>query len=408
MSNVNLEQIKRSEFSDSPKFEKQDVAKVLDEVVKIVDHMLLKFHGDCFPRACSKDYVYDGVGNLHWDASNNESIWTTSFWTGILWLVYEYTQDEKYKLEAQKHSESFRTRIDNYYNKDEEEAGLNHHDIGFLYSLTTVADYKVTGSKRALETSLMAAKLLAKRYIPQAKILQAWGDMNDENQRGRMIIDCNLNIPLLYFADQFSKDDSYYEMAYNHAKTASQYIIRADASTFHTFHMDTITGKPRFGSTHQGYSDDSCWARGQAWGIMGFPISYSYTKDKEFLEKAKCLANYFLNRLPKDFVCNWDLIFTADDGQRDTSAAAIAAIGLLELSNALPKGDKDKELYKNACLAIAKSLSEKYLGTNLEGILKSGVYFYHGNLGIEEYLIFGDYFFVELLMRLYKDWNPYW
>ena len=141
---------------------------------------------------------------------------------------------------------------------------------------------------------------------------------------------------------------------------------------------------------------------------MGFPISYSYTKDKEFLEKAKCLANYFLNRLPKDFVCNWDLIFTADDGQRDTSAAAIAAIGLLELSNALPKEDKDKELYKNACLAIAKSLSEKYLGTNLEGILKSGVYFYHGNLGIEEYLIFGDYFFVELLMRLYKDWNPYW
>ncbi len=408
MSKVILEEIKNKEFYSTPNFTKAEVAETLDKVVHIVDHMMLKFHDDSFPRACSKDYVYGSVGNLEWDASNNESIWTTSFWTGILWLMYEYTGNEKYMLEAKKHSESFRERIDRYYNEDQNKAGLNHHDLGFLYSLSTVADYKVTGSKRALETSLMAAKLLSNRYIDKAKILQAWGDMNDENQRGRMIIDCNLNIPLLYFADQFEPDKQYYQMAYNHATTASQYIIREDASTYHTFHMDTETGKPRFGSTHQGYSDESCWARGQAWGIMGFPISYTYTKDKIFLEKAKCLANYFLNRLPKDKVCNWDLIFTEDDGQRDTSAAAIAAIGLLELSNSLEETDELKKVYYNACLAITKALSQKYLGTNQEGILKSGVYFYHGNLGIEEYVIFGDYFFVELLMRLYKDWNPYW
>lgn len=408
MQNVNLEEIKREEFKKTPIFGKQDIKNVLDKVVKIVDHMMIRFHDDSFPRANSENYIYGTVGNLVWNETNNESIWTTSFWTGILWLVYEYTGDDKYKKEAQKHSESFRTRIENYYHKDETEAGLNHHDIGFLYSITTVADYKITGSKRALETSLMAAKLLSNRYIDKAKILQAWGDMNDENQRGRMIIDCNLNIPLLYFASEHMEDKSYYQMAYNHAKTASKYIIRPDASTFHTFFMDTETGEPRYGSTHQGYSDDSCWARGQAWGIMGFPISYKYTKDKEFLEKAKCLANYFLNRLPKDFVCNWDLIFQGEDDQRDTSAAAIAAIGLLELSEYLPDTDRFKEMYKNACLHITKSLSEKYLGDNLEGILKSGVYFYHGNLGIDEYVIFGDYFFVELLLRLYKNWNSYW
>ncbi|MDE5715147.1 MAG: glycoside hydrolase family 88 protein [Anaeroplasmataceae bacterium] len=408
MSKVNLEKVKREEFYTQPKFNKDDIKKILDKVVSIVDHMMMKFHGDVFPRACSKNYVYDTVGNLVWDETNNESIWTTSFWTGILWLVYEYTGNEKYKKEAQIHSESFRTRIENYYHKDEQEAGLNHHDIGFLYSITTVADYKLTGSKRALETSLMAAKLLSKRYIDTAKILQAWGDMNDPDQRGRMIIDCNLNIPLLYFANQFMSDNTYYQMAYNHATTASKYIIRSDASTFHTFHMDTETGEPRFGSTHQGYADDSCWARGQAWGIMGFPISYQYTKDDVFLEKAKCLANYFLNRLPKDYVCNWDLIFLGEDDQRDTSAAAIAAIGLLELFQNLPQEDENKELYKNACLYITKSLCEKYLGENNEGILKSGVYFYHGNLGIDEYLIFGDYFFVELLLRLFKDWNSYW
>ncbi|MCM1130439.1 MAG: glycoside hydrolase family 88 protein [Roseburia sp.] len=409
MGRVKLEEIKRNEFKTRPKFDKSDVKMTLDKVVRIVDNMLLKFHDDNFPRACSKDYVYGSVGNLKWDCSNNESIWTNSFWSGILWLMYEYTQDEKYKLEAQKHSDSFRQRIENHYHKNEDEAGLKHHDIGFLYSISTVADYKITGSKKALETSLMAAKLLSKRYIDKAKILQAWGDMNDEKQRGRMIIDCNLNIPLLYFADAFTKDHQYFMMAYNHAKTASKYIIRADASTFHTFHMDVITGEPKYGSTHQGYSDDSCWARGQAWGILGFPISYRYTKDVEFLNQAKCLANYFLNRLPNDLVCNWDLIFTEDDGQRDTSAAAIAAIGLFELSKNLPKEDLDKEIYLNASLAITKALAEKYLGDNLEGILKSGVYFFHGNLGVDEYLIFGDYFFVELLLRLYKDdWNPYW
>lgn len=408
MSEIKHEKIIKNCFKERPKFDKSDVKKALDKVVKIVDHMMIKFHGDSFPAANSKNYVYDSVGNLKWDDSNYDSVWTTSFWTGILWLLYDYTKDEKYKKEAQIHSELFRERIDNYYNKDENEAGLNHHDIGFLYCLTTVADYKMTGSERALETSLMAAKLLSKRYIDKAKILQAWGDMNDENQRGRMIIDCNLNIPLLYFANEFMPDDTYYNMAYNHVKTASKYIVREDASTYHTFHMDTETGKPRFGSTHQGYSDDSCWARGQAWGMMGFPISYKYTKDESLLELTKKVSNYFLNRLPSDNICNWDLIFQDDKDQRDTSAAAVAAIGLSELLKHLPIADEDRVEYENACLSITKSLVEKYMGTNNEGILKSGVYFYKGGLGIDEYLIFGDYFFVELLIRLYKDWDSFW
>lgn len=408
MSDVVFEKIKNLDFYKRPNLTKEDVKQALDKVVEIVDHMLIKFHGDCFPTASSTNHVYGSVGNLVWNEENNGSIWTTSFWTGILWLVYEYTNNEKYKKEAQLHSESFRTRIDNYYHKDAEEAGLNHHDIGFLYSITTVADYKLTGSKRALETSLMAAKLLSKRYIDKAKILQAWGDMNDEKQRGRMIIDCNLNIPLLYFANEFMDDDTYFQMAYNHVQTASKYIVRPDASTYHTFHMDTETGKPRFGSTHQGFSDDSCWARGQAWGMMGFPLSYEYTRDYSFIELSKKLSNYFLNRLPKDYVCNWDLIFQKDDDQRDTSAAAVAAIGLTEMLKHMPVTDADRVVYENASLYIAQSLIEHYMGTDKEGILKSGVYYFNGGLGIDEYLIFGDYFFVEMLMRLYKDWNPFW
>ncbi len=408
MGSVKLEKVTRVDYFKRPDFKKEDVKKTLDKVVEIVDHMLEKFHDDVFPSAASKNYEYEAVGNLIWNKDNNASIWTTSFWTGILWLVYEYTKDDKYKIEAQKHSESFRQRIDNYYNKDREEAGLDHHDIGFLYSLTVVADYKLTGSKRALETAIKAAEILDKRYIDTAKIFQAWGDMNDENQRGRMIIDCNLNLPLLYFVDKYVPEKKYHEKAYNHVKQAMKYIVREDASTFHTYFMDIITGKPRFGSTHQGYSDDSCWARGQAWGMMGFPLSYKYTKDYELIELAKKLANYFLNRLPKDFICNWDLIFQEEDGQRDTSAAAVAAIGLSEMLKYIPLSDESRLIYENACLNITKSLIDNYIGTNKEGILKSGVYFYKGNLGIDEYLIFGDYFFVELLMRLYKDWESYW
>lgn len=408
MSKVIHEDIKRLEFTKRPNLTKQDITKALDKVVKIVENMMLKFNGDNFPTASSTNLEYQSVGNLVWNESNYDHVWTTSFYTGILWLMYEYTNDDKFKIEAQKHSESFRTRIDNYYNKDENEAGLNHHDIGFLYSLSTVADYKLTGSKRALETSLMAAKLLSKRYIEKAKILQAWGDMNDENQRGRLIIDCNLNIPLLYFANEFSEDNRYYDMAYNHVKTASKYIVREDASTYHTFHMDTNTGEPKYGTTHQGYSDDSCWARGQAWGMMGFPLSYRSTKDYSLIELTKKVSNYFLNRLPNDYICNWDLIFKEDKDQRDTSAACVAAIGLTEMLKHLPVSDNERVLYENASLHIAKSLIDNYMGDNLEGILKHGVYFYHGKLGIDEYLIFGDYFFVELLMRLYKDWNPYW
>ena len=405
---ITFEKVTRTDLRIRPKFSKEDVQKTLDQVVRIVDHMMLRFHDDCFPCACSKNYRYESVGNLSWNSENFDSVWTTSFWTGILWLMYDYTGLDKYRLEAQKHSKLFRQRIDNYYHKNEEEAGLNHHDVGFLYLLSTVADYKRTGSEEALETSLKAAELLSKRYIEQAKIIQAWGDMQDEKQQGRMIIDCNLNIPLLYFASDFVKDVPYFDMAYNHVKNASRYIVRSDASTYHTYHFDIHTGKPKYGSTHQGFSDQSCWARGQAWGLMGFPISYKYVKDEELLNVTKCLANYFINRLPEDFICNWDLIFTEEDGQRDTSAAAIAAIGFSELLKYLPVADESRVLYENACLAIAKSLSEKYMGTNQEGILKSGVYFYNDHLGVDEYLIFGDYFFVELLMRLYKDWDSFW
>ncbi|RDT63389.1 glucuronyl hydrolase, partial [Klebsiella pneumoniae] len=126
---------------------------------------------------------------------------------------------------------------------------------------------------------------------------------------------------------------------------AATYLIRDDASTFHTYYMDVATGAPRYGNTQQGYADDSCWSRGQAWGIYGFLLSYIYTGDETMIALSKRLANYFLNRLPEDYVCHWDLALVGTDALRDSSSAAIAVCGLLELVKHLPVTDPDRERY---------------------------------------------------------------
>lgn len=303
---------------------------------------------------------------------------------------------------AKENSRSMEARLYNYEHGLSDLSDLDHHDIGFLYIPSTKTDYDITGSKEALNTTLRSANLLMKRYIKKAGILQAWGDLNDKSQQGRLIIDCNLNIPLLEFAYKHTKDKKYKEVLVSHLNVASKYLVRQDASTFHTYYMDVDTGKPRFGNTFQGYKDNSCWARGQAWGIYGFMLGYKITKDKKYLDLSIKLAHYFLNRLPKDLVCNWDLVFLDDSDQRDTSACVIALLGFLEIYNAT----KDS-FYMDVLNSITRSLIDNYL-SNGDGFLDSSVYHYSKKLGVNESTIFGDYFFLELLMRLYKGVKSFW
>jgi unsaturated chondroitin disaccharide hydrolase len=200
-------------------------------------------------------------------------------------------------------------------------------------------------------------------------------------------------------------------MAYSHARQAARHIIREDASCYHTFYMDTQTGEPLGGKTCQGFSDDSSWARGQAWAVYGFPLSYDYSGDEGFLEIAVKMANYFLNRLPDDDVCYWDLIFTDGDQERDSSSAAIAACGLLELSKHLPLTQAYRAFYENASLKIIQSLTERYTTKNSphsNGLLLHGVYNKPGSCGVDECCIWGDYFYFEALVRLWKSWKLYW
>lgn len=377
------------------------VTMIPNFVVGAIRNSLLKIdanldkYTDKFPSPSSVGLIYEPIENIEW---------TSGFWTGQLWLAYELTGDEKYLHIASMQVKSYLKRVEKRIN-------TNHHDLGFLYSLSCVSAWKLTKNDQAKKAALMAADQLLERCHPKAGIIQAWGDLSDPEQQGRMIIDCNLNLPLLYWASQETGDDKYHQAAMSHVRQAAKYLVRDDWSTFHTFYMNAVTGDPVKGTTHQGHSDESCWSRGQAWGIYGFPLSYRYVKDESLLLVAKNLADYFLARLPTDKVCCWDLIFTDDSTQRDTSAAAIAAAGLLELADFLPTSDSDRLRYRHAAIQILASLAQNYQAApseHCEGILKNGVYHIPKNIGVDECCSWGDYFYLEALTRLCKSWKAYW
>lgn len=341
--------------------------------------------------------------NLQYIPEENTD-WTASFWVGMLWLCWEYKQDGRIAAVIQKQMGAFQNRLEN-------DIGLHTHDVGFLYSLSAVAAYRLTRDRRAKDMAVKAADKLMERYSETAGIFQAWGEMDDPGAQGRMIIDCNMNLPLLYFASEQTGDPKYHIAAVRHADQAKKYLVRSDGTTFHTFYMDVITGGPRFGRTHQGYSDDSCWARGQAWAIYGFALSYLHTGDISYLETACRLADYFISRLPGDWVCYWDLVFTDGDEERDSSAASIVACGLLEIAKHLPLSDPRRGKYENIALSIIRSLADCYTTKNTpqsNGLLLHAVYAKPENRGVDECCIWGDYFYLEALIRLYKIWYPYW
>lgn len=385
------EVIQNIERFNCEELSREEIKEVLDFVISKIDENLHDFTYD-FPGEASVNNKYEKKAN---------DIWTTSFWTGMLWLAYEVTGDDKYRIPAEIQLMSFKDRL-------EHKVEIDTHDLGFLYSLSAVAQYKLTGNEVAKEVGIKAADYLIGRYKEKGEFIQAWGDINDPANY-RLIIDCLLNLPLLYWATEVTGDEKYCNIAYKHYKTAVKYVIREDASTYHTFFFDPETGAPARGETHQGYSDDSSWARGEAWGIYGIPLNYRYTKDPEAEDLYRKLSNYFLNRLPEDLVAYWDLIFTDGNEPRDSSSNAIAVCGMLEMDKWM-KDDEEKLIYKKSVHAMMRSLIDNYTTKNVDsnGILLHGVYGKPQNEGVDECVIWGDYYFMEALVRMYKDWELYW
>jgi unsaturated chondroitin disaccharide hydrolase len=331
--------------------------------------------------------------------------WTTSFWPGTLWLAYELTGRDLYRDAASAHVASFAERV-------ERRIDVDTHDLGFLYTLSCVVPWRLSGDVRAREAARQAADLLMARFLEPAGIVQAWGDLSNPDQRGRTIIDSLMNMPLLYWAGEVSGDPRYAGAARRHTGQLRDHILRPDGTTFHTFYWDPVTGEPLRGATEQGHRDGSCWARGQAWGIYGFSLNHRHTGDTTFLTAAGRCADYFLSRLPTDHVVYWDLVFSDGSGQeRDSSAAAIAVCGLDELSRALPPGPR-RARYRAAADDILASLVAHYAtpaGPDPYALLRQGVYDKPKAIGVNEGSLWGDYFYLEALTRAVRPgWQSHW
>lgn len=326
--------------------------------------------------------------------------WTGGFWTGLLYYCYLLTGDTSFFDLADKSRFRFLNRL---YQTPE----TLDQDVGFLYIPSEYARYKLQGKAESRKVVLDAAESMLSRYVPKGRYILAWNDWGDGTEvslynKSRIIIDSMYNLPLLYWASQETGETRFADAASAHAETCSKTLVREDGTTFHTYIFDLETGAPKFGKTFQGYSDDSCWARGQTWALGGFAMAYRFTGNPAFLEVSKKTANVYLDLLEPDYIPVWDFIFKGQDVPRDASAAAIAASGLLELASHCT-GD-EKERYQNAAKQMVLALWNGYTSRNdadFNALIERCVGF-HESEGYEfgENVIYADYYFAEAVAKL--------
>ena len=386
-------------FEEKLEISNAEVKKAMEFATSQVRHVLPEFTYK-FQKAFSE-------GNFYKPTDNDD--WTNGFWTGEIWLSYEATGDEKLK-------EAGLIQVDSFYDRIINKVGVDHHDMGFLYTPSCVAAYKLTGSEKAKKAALLAADQLISRFQPVGGFIQAWGPMGAK-ENYRLIIDCLLNVPLLFWATQETGDKKYEDIALKHINTAIANVIREVFSTWHTFFFDPATGAPDHGATCQGYRDGSAWARGQAWGVYGSALAYKYTGNKKYIDIFKGVTEYFISHLPEDMVPYWDFEFNSGDEQpRDSSSASIVACGLLEMVKYLDD-EKDKAYYESMAKKLLKAVYDNCAVKSFEesnGLVLHSTYSNHSpyntchHNGVDECNIWGDYFYLEALTRLSKDWELYW
>jgi unsaturated chondroitin disaccharide hydrolase len=327
--------------------------------------------------------------------------WTSGFLPGILWAAYESTGEAAWWTRAETWTAGLEGRKND----------TTTHDVGFQIFSSFGRGYRLTGDAAYRDVVITAAGSLATRFNPTVGALRSW---SWGSWRFPVIIDNMMNLEILFWASKNGGDAAWYDMAVSHALTTMENHVRGDGSVFHLVDFDPATGEVVERSTWQGYADDSTWARGQAWAVYGFTMTCRETGDPVFLETAQRAADFFIGNLPADFVPYWD--FDAPgipDASRDSSAAAIAASGLLELST-LSTDPADRTRYADAARSMLTSLctadagggylAEDAGGDSISpGLLMRGCQTHPDSVSganqCDESLIFGDYYFLEALMR---------
>ncbi len=319
--------------------------------------------------------------------------WTNGFYAGMLWQLYKETGNEDYRASAEKIEEKLDENLMIYQRMD--------HDSGFKWLLTAVADYKLTGSDKSKNRGLIAAANLAGRYNLQGRFIRAWNDWGEESKnRGWAIIDCMMNLPLLYWAGKTLDDPRFVHIAVSHADTAMEYFIRENGSSRHIVEINT--DKHEFIREYggQGYSEGTAWTRGQTWAIYGFIISYMHTGDKKYLETSIKVADFFVDHIPESGIIPVDFLQPQLPAYEDSTAAAIASCGLLQLSEEMSAlGLTGGEKYYEAAVKLLKTLSKERCDFNEDHdeLLINCSAAYHDK---EHHfpIIYGDYYFLEALL----------
>ena len=374
----------------------------LDNAIRIIRRNLPDYTYKCQDTS-STDGIYKAIDNVEW---------TTGFWPGELWLAYEESGDETFAHAAGIFVESFLERIRKH-------VAVDHHDMGFLYTPSCVSAWMLTKNAHAREAALAAADNLITRFQVKGGFIQAWGAMGaDDNYR--YIIDCLLNLPLLYWATDETGKEIYRDIALRHTATCIANSFRSDYSSYHTFFMDKETGRPLRGETCQGYKADSSWARGQAWAVYGLALSYRHTGELSYLDLFEHVSRYFMDRLPDDMIPYWDLIFTEGDEPRDSSSASIVACGFLEAADAFEKlqeyekARKYRKMAKELMKAVYDTCMARAEEKGINGLVKHGTYSKKSpyntctEYGVDECVSWGDYYWMEALVRLGGAWKSWW
>lgn len=323
--------------------------------------------------------------------------WTSGFWPGVEWCLYEYTKDEVWKRRAEHSQIILESLVD---------SSAIDHDIGFVMYSSYGNGYRLMNDSNYKTILLRAADTLARLYNPKVGTILSWPRQVpgvDYPFRHNTIMDNMINLELLFWASKNGGDKHLYDIAMSHATTTMKNHFRPDYSSYHVVIYDRTTGRKIKGITHQGYSDSSMWARGQSWAIYGYAMVYRETKDERFLDFAQKVADVYLNRLPEDLIPYWDF----DDplipnAPKDASAACVVASALLELSTFVKEEGKSKH-YREKAEAMLKELSTHYQSHDVNDafLLHSTGHKPAGN-EIDASIIYADYYYIEALLRAEK------
>lgn len=373
-------------------FEPEIDRTLLEETLQFAERQVRQLIGEnpgFYPMYTKKGkWKHDGLALTHW---------CDGFLPGMMWIFQrraaEGSTDKAFWLDmASEYSRSLEAR---QFDRDV-------HDLGFIFLSTYYRWYQVSRDAKLNDVLVQAGKTMALRFKEKGQYLCS--AVSEDS----LFIDIMMNVGIVFYAARETNDRRLRDIATRHALTTRRYLVRGDGSTAHEGLFDLQTGEFLKQRTQQGYRSDSCWARGQAWALYGFGSCYEYTRDPRFLETAQSCADYFLTHTNADGIPPWDLQAPTETRKVvDTSAAAIAAGGLLRLCRMLP--DPVKGFYYWSCaLRILRSLCEKYSAAGdegCEGVLNGGVYHMNKNLGVNECTMWGDYFFCEALENALRHSN---